>query len=168
MVSSGWSTSMATSIMSVGDLALAEGVGHPRVDLSDDERPARTCHFERRRQDVDLDAEGDLAVSRSGGVDEDDIGLAGDREQSWHQREPHRYVVESGGMAHSGPDEWCLVTHTRSGRDGMAAAQHEHPVALEARIEDFECPLGSGPVAGHDNTRRRLGQRTEPLPELLL
>ena len=150
------------------DLTLAEGVGHLTVDLCDDERSAGTCHFEGRGQDIDLDTERNLAVPRCRGVDEDDVWLTGDREEPRHQRKSHRYVVEQGRMAHPGPYERRLVTHTRTGRDGMAGAQHEDPVALEVRIQDFECLLGRGPVAGHDNSWRCPGERTELVPELLL
>jgi hypothetical protein len=67
------------------ELTVAKRVGHVRVHLGHDQAAGGPDPFDRRREDVDLDPERDLAGPGYGGVDEHGVDRAHRVEEPWYE-----------------------------------------------------------------------------------
>ena len=149
-------------------LAVTERVGHPRVQLGDDQAAACTHRFDCGGKDVDLDPERDLALAPCRGVQQDHVGGTDRREQPRDEGQAHRQVIQPlAGVAHPGSDERRLEDHAIALGQGRLGGEHEQAVALHRGLQRIEQRPRRGEItAGHD-PRLWGRQRRRDLLELL-
>ena len=150
------------------ELAVAERVGHPRVQLRYHQAAARTDTFDGGREDVHLDPERYLPLTGSRSVQQHDIRLAHSREQPWDERKTHRQVVQPlTGVAHPRPDERRLENHTVACGQRRLRREHEQPIALHRPLQRVQQASRGGEIPARDD-RLQHRQRPKNLLELPL
>ena len=106
------------------------------VDLGDHQPAGGPDPFDGRRHDVDLDAEGDLAVAGRGGLHQDGVGRAHRVEQPRHHGQPHGEIVDARVRPDAGTDERGLDDDAVVEARMSLWVEHEDPVALEGAVEE--------------------------------
>ena len=135
------------------DLGVAECVGHLRIDLREHQSAALTHGLDGGREDVDLDAERDLAVLRHRRVHDDDVRRAGRTEQPRHQGQPRRDVDQVGTLAHARADERGLERHAFSLREPRLGIECVKSIRRHRGVERRHQNVRGGEVAAHHHAR---------------